>query len=222
MFKKKLSDDNVASVKNRLPDVKTFAWAYVVTALLYLVAGGPSQFRFLFLMTTFFAGALILQNSDRHEQVAIACVMVVFLLIHSVYMALPVQEFLPHSENLAVGFWIIDKLWYVFGVALFLPILLDKLVKKTERRRCWAIAVAFTAQFGLAVYMHYDKLEESHALVQCEHVVGLTCTPVPKPISWYTKATLAEDLVFGLQVVLLMAAFSKKEEDPAEAGSAKA
>ena len=222
MFKKQTLGDNVASpTKNRLPDVKKWAWAYVVTALLYLLASGPPQFGFLFLMMTFFAGALILQNSERREQVAIAGVMTVFLLVNAVYLAVPLQGFLRHSENLAVGFWIIDKLWYVFGVALFLPVLVDKFVKKTERRRTWAIVVAFTAQFVLTLFMFHDKQEESHATVQCEQVVGLTCTPVLKPMSWYTRATLAEDLVFGVQVVLLMAAFSKRDEEPVQPDTKK-
>jgi hypothetical protein len=217
MFKTQTPNDTVVrSAKNQLPDVKKCAWAYVVVALLYLLAGGPPQFGFLFLMMTFFAGVLILQNSERREQVAIASVMTVFLLVNAVFLALPLQGFMPHSENLAVGFWLIDKLWYVSGIALFLPVLVDKFVKKTDGRRTWAIAVAFTAQFLLTLYMHHEKEEELHAPVQCEHVVGLTCTPVVKPMSWYTRSTLAEDLVFGLQVVLLLAAFNKKDEEPVQ------
>ncbi|QJE03699.1 hypothetical protein HH212_26760 (plasmid) [Massilia forsythiae] len=215
MFKKQTLGDHVTiPTKNRLPDVKKWAWAYVVTALLYLVAGGPPQFGFLFLMMTFFAGALILQNSERNEQVAIAAVMTVFLLVNAIFLALPLPGFMPHSENLAVGFWIIDKLWYVSGIALFLPVLVDKFVKKTGGHRSWAIAVAFAGQFLLTLYLHNEKQEEMYAPVQCEHVVGLTCTPVAMPMSWYTRSTLAEDLVFGLQVVLLLAAFNKKDEEP--------
>lgn len=215
MFKTQSTSGNVASpAKNRRSDMKTWAWVYVVTALLYLIAGGPPQLGFLFLMMTFFAGALILQNSDRREQVAIACVMMLFLLINTVYMTLAVPGFLAHSEGLAAGFWIIDKLWYVCGLALFLPVLLDKFVKKTERRRCWAIVVAFSAQFVLMVFMSHEKQEESRAPVACQCIERLTCVPEVKPVSWYTKATLAEDLVFGLQVVLVMAAFSKKDDDP--------
>lgn len=222
MFKKQTLSDNVVSpTKSRLPDVKKWAWAYVVTALLYLLAGGPPQYGFLFLMMTFFAGALILQNSERPEQVAIAGVMTVFLLVNALYFAVPLQGFLPHSENLAVGFWIIDKLWYVFGVALFLPVLVDKFVKKTDRRRSWAIAIAFTAQFVLTLFIFHEKQEARHTPVQCERVVGLTCTPVVKPMSWYTRSTLAEDLVFGLQVVLLLAAFSKKDDEPVLPGTKK-
>lgn len=211
-----LGDHVTIPTRNRLPDVKKCAWAYVVTALLFLVAGGPPQFGFLFLMMTFFAGAFILQNSERNEQVAIAGMMTVFLLVNAAFLALPLQGFMPHSENLAVGVWIIDKLWYVSGIALFLPVLVDEFVKKTDGRRSWAIAVAFSAQFLLTLYMHHEKQEEMHAPVQCERVVGLTCTPLIKPLSWYTGSTLAEDLVFGLQVVLLLAAFNKKDEEPVQ------
>lgn len=213
MFKAPSPDDTVvAPVKNRLPEMKRIAWAYVVTALLYLVAGGPPRFGLLFLMMTFFAGALILQNSEKREQVGIACVMVVFLLINAAYMMLLPQHSTAQSENMVVAVWIIEKLWYVVGLALLLPLLVDPLVKKSDKHRARAIALAFSAQCLLTFYMHHDKEKESHAPVECLEIVGKICTPVAKPAPWYTRATLAEDLVTGLQVVLLMAAFSKKEE----------
>jgi hypothetical protein len=215
MFKKKPSDDNVVvPAKNRIADVKKFAWAYIVTALLYQLAGGPPLFAVLFLGSTFFAGLLILQHSERAEQVAIAWVMVLFMLIDAAVLVVSEQTHPLPSENLVIGAWIVQKLWYVFGIALFVPVLLDPVVKKNDDRRYWAIRIAFAVQFVLAVFMFYDKREEHLKPVQCEKIVELMCVPVAKPEPWYTRATLAEDLVFGLQVVLLMAAFSKKEESP--------
>lgn len=217
MLKTKVPDDIVvAPAKNHLPDVKKCAWAYLVTALLYLVAGGPPMFGFLFLMTTFFAGVLIFQNSAKGEQVASACTMVAFLLINAAYIAFPPHGYPVPSENLAVGLWIINKLLYVFGLALFVPKLLDPWVKKNGRCQTWAIALAFSAQFILAAFMFHEKQEENHTPVQCEKVVELTCVPVETATPWYTRATLAEDMVFGLQVVLLMAAFNIKNEDPVQ------
>jgi len=217
-MQKQQTTSKAPAAKNYTPDVKKVAWAYVVTALLYLLAGGPPVLGFLYLMMTFFACVVIFQNSDKNEQAAIASVMVAFLVINAGYMALPHDGRPVPPENLLMGPWLINKLLYVFGLALFVPVLVDPWVHKKERRQSrqtWAIFGALTMQFALGVFMFYERQHESHATVQCEKVVEMVCTPKALPSKpWYTPATAAEDLVFGLQVALLMAAFSSKKEEP--------
>lgn len=202
--------------KNYMPDLKIIAWAYVVTALLYIVAGGPPVLGVLYLMMTFFAGLVIFQNSEKSKQVAISYVMVAFLVLNAVSMAFGGHGRPPLPENLAVGMWIVNKLLYVFGLALFVPPLVEPWVKKNDRRPTKAIIAAFSMQFLLVMFMAYERQHDSREAIGCESIVGMMCTPKRMPYEpWYTSATAMEDLMFGLQVALLMAAFSWKKEEPA-------
>lgn len=198
-----------------MPDVRKTAWAYVVTALLYLLAGGPPVLGFLYLMMTFLAGAVIFQNSKKAEQVAISYVMVAFLVLNAIYMAFGghVRPLLP--ENLTVGLWIVNKLLYVFGLALFVPPLVNPWVEKNDRRPSMAIVIAFAGQFILVMFMFFARQHDGRVAVECEAVAGMMCTPKQVPSEpWYTTATAMEDLMFGFQVALLMAAFSRKKDEP--------
>ena len=217
MLKTKFPKESPApGAKNYMPDVKRVSWAYVVTALLYSFAGGPPYFPHLFLMSTFFFALNIFLNSDGAEKKAIAWVLAVFMVFEAVAMGLP----RPGGElpaQLVVGMWTIYKVMYVFGLALIVPPLVDAWVK-FRLGQSWAIFLAFALQGALVIFISYEKERDSHAPVLCETVVQKVCTPAVKAKPWYTSSTAVEDIVFGLQVGLLLAAFgmSGKKEDPVE------
>ena len=168
----------------------------------------------LYLVMTFVAGAAIFLTSDRSEQVAISYVMVAFLLLNAFSMAFGDSGRPQPAENLVVGLWIVNKLLYVFGLALFFPPLVNPWVEKNIHRPIKAIVIAFSMQFVLVVFMFYERQHASGAAIECGSVVGMMCTPKQAPNeAWYTSATAMEDLMFGLQVALLMAAFNWKKAE---------
>lgn len=201
-----ITPSQAAPAANTYPGGKKFAWCLVVTATMYMLTGGPPVLQVLFLTVTFFAGLVVVSTADEKEQRAISIAMLVFLSINAFYIVNPPHGRVPPSIDMWVGLWIVYKLLYVFALGYFMAILADSWVN-TERRRTWAIVIAFTAVFLLAWYTTAEKQHESQQLVKCERVVGNLCTPVVEPKPWYTTATLMEDLAFGLQVVFLVAAF---------------
>lgn len=199
-------ESSALGTKNYMPDVKRISWAYVVTLLLYALAGGPPYFTPLFVMGTVFCALNIFLNSDCVEKKAIAWVMVVYLTLTAVAMTLP-RPGGETPEQLRVGMWIIYKLLYVFVLAFLLPTLIDELVQ-SRQAQTWAIIIAFTLVAALAFFIYDEKKHESHAQILCETVEKNVCTPIVQVKSWYTFSTVLEDVVFGIQVTLLLAAFS--------------
>jgi hypothetical protein len=207
-------ESKAPEAKNHIADVKGVSWAYVVTALLYSIAGGPPDFQLLFLMSTFLFALNVFLNSEGAEKKAIVWMLIAFLALAAVALALPS----PGRElpaQMAAGMWVVYKVMFVFGLALILPSIIDKWVEH-RLGQSLAIFLAFVLQGGLVFFMSYEKEHHKHAHVLCETVVQNVCTPVVQSEPWYTVSTAIEDIVFGLQVGLLLAAFgmSGKKEDP--------
>lgn len=205
-----------ASGKNHTTGTKQFSWSFVVTALLYALAGGPPGFTGLFLMSTFFFGLHVYTNSGGLEKCAIACLMGAFLFINVASMALPH----PASQtplHLIPAMWIIYKVMFVFGISLLITPAGEWV--KERIGQSWTIFVAFLVQGVLALVIYQDKQHERTAPVACEVVIDKVCTPVPKTVAWYTSLSAVEDTAFGIQVALLMAVFapSSKRDDSMEA-----
>lgn len=143
----------------------------------------------------------------KGEQTAVAWTMALVMAFNAAYIVSPVpgRDALPPS--VLAGLWMANKLVYVFGLAYFIPVIVEPWVKPGWRQNA-AIAIACVLQLWPFLVLNAEREHEKHATIQCVRVEGKTCFPeVDSNRPWYSSANLQEDVALGLQVVFLVAAF---------------
>lgn len=196
--------------KNHIFTIKNMLWLFEIFSFYFALAGSSVNVTALFLILSFFAACIIFQNSDKKEQLAIAIVFIALLGANAWYIFAFPGGREPTPDAIGAGIWIANKLVYVVGLAYFVPVLVEPWVK-TPLRQTIAIVLACALQFWPFVHLHYERKEASKQTIQCAeiNIERKTCTPIiDKNRPWYPLSVLREDVAFGLEVILLIAAFN--------------
>lgn len=169
------------------PGAKVYFWCYLVTALLYLLAGGPRGFEGEFLIATTCIALSLFGLASQTEKQWVCKVMILFMIINLASLCFA-------KNPVTVGAYFGNKFLYIFGLSFFVPEWLNGKINSV-RRQTWAIKVG-TLLLLIPYYIFNEQRLQPSA-----------------SDAWYTGRMGLEDVSFGLMVVLLMAAFNMPNND---------
>lgn len=199
--------------KNYAPDVKLLCWAYLVTALLYMLTGAPVGYPIVILATVF-AGVSIylIKTSDdqptvERERARASCLMLLLMLINAFYIVLSERhpELRSHDD---FGDWIANRFLYLFGLGFFMPVLIERKMedeKLGKKARTAAVFVAAACMFAAWYAVPYAKYQQHQAE---QHALAVTSHEEHKAEPWYPSESVIDDTLMGVAVGLWLSVFN--------------
>lgn len=192
--------------ENYGPTVKTACWAYLITASLYVLTG----FRILqpmFLIVTILVGTTLFitetpeeKSGSENQKLLIGLVIVGFMAINACwtyfYGVHPELRVYPDGP----GMWIGNRLVYLFGLALFMPEIIEPFMQTKRSKILWGI---FAAGCFFSAFYFAPFSERYHREVIAPESANEKKYPEP----WYPWKSLIDDgllsLTMGVYISLL-------------------
>jgi len=158
---------------------------------------GPYKFQTWFLIATVLVAVSIfitrtgtVIENGKYEKRRVALVMLLFIFI---YTCVTLLNTAPNIQPLNdSGFWLANRLLYLFGLAFFMPPLVEPLLERAASRTTDMTIVLATAILFCALVFFY---------------IGQT-EPCQASAGWYSSGNLADDSLMSVGIGLLLAVFT--------------